>query len=152
MWEKGAGLRVISFRHINYRLCVTPNDKDGKWRDCTGCLRKTAVGRPGNCSNKSFATANSSRSTAATECFARTTKQPANALWNPTGMCPCPCPCQSTALLMKNVNTCELETRRDNFCLSQLTFWNRSSSKCYLRIQSVPQREHYTSPLQRSTG
>jgi len=25
-------------------------------------------------------------------------------------------------------------------------------SKYYLRIQSVPQREHYTSPLQRSTG
>jgi hypothetical protein len=33
-----------------------------------------------------------------------------------------------------------------------LTLWSRSSSKCYLRIQSVPQREHYTSPLQRSTG
>jgi hypothetical protein len=32
-----------------------------------------------------------------------------------------------------------------------LTFWSRSSSKCYLRIQSVPQREHNTSPLQRST-
>jgi hypothetical protein len=30
--------------------------------------------------------------------------------------------------------------------------WSRSSSKCYLRIQSVPQREHHTSPLQRSTG
>jgi hypothetical protein len=28
----------------------------------------------------------------------------------------------------------------------------QSSSKCYLRIQSVPQREHNTSPLQRSTG
>jgi hypothetical protein len=28
----------------------------------------------------------------------------------------------------------------------------RSSSKCYLRIQSVPQREHHTLPLQRSTG
>jgi hypothetical protein len=27
-----------------------------------------------------------------------------------------------------------------------------SLSKCYLRIQSVPQREHHTSPLQRSTG
>jgi hypothetical protein len=26
----------------------------------------------------------------------------------------------------------------------------RSKSKCYLRIQSVPQREHHTSPLQRS--
>jgi hypothetical protein len=33
-----------------------------------------------------------------------------------------------------------------------LTLWRRSSSKCYLRIQSVPQREHHTSPLQRSTG
>jgi hypothetical protein len=33
-----------------------------------------------------------------------------------------------------------------------LTLWSRSSSKCYLRIQSVPQREHNTSPLQRSTG
>jgi hypothetical protein len=33
-----------------------------------------------------------------------------------------------------------------------LTLWSRSSSKCYLRIQSVPQREHHTSPLQRSTG
>jgi hypothetical protein len=30
--------------------------------------------------------------------------------------------------------------------------WRRSLSKCYLRIQSVPQREHHTSPLQRSTG
>jgi hypothetical protein len=25
-------------------------------------------------------------------------------------------------------------------------------AKCYLRILSVPQREHHTSPLQRSTG
>jgi hypothetical protein len=33
-----------------------------------------------------------------------------------------------------------------------LTLWSRSLSKCYLRIQSVPQREHSTSPLQRSTG
>jgi hypothetical protein len=33
-----------------------------------------------------------------------------------------------------------------------LTLWRRSSSKCYLRIQSVPQREQHTSPLQRSTG
>jgi hypothetical protein len=32
-----------------------------------------------------------------------------------------------------------------------LTLSRRSLSKCYLRIQSVPQREHYTSPLQRST-
>jgi hypothetical protein len=32
-----------------------------------------------------------------------------------------------------------------------LTLWRRSSSKCYLRIQSVPQREHHTSPLQKST-
>jgi hypothetical protein len=30
------------------------------------------------------------------------------------------------------------------------TLWRRSSSKCYLRIQSVPQREHHTSPLQSS--
>jgi hypothetical protein len=34
---------------------------------------------------------------------------------------------------------------------SCLTLWSRSLSKCYLRIQSVPQREHHTSPLQRST-
>jgi hypothetical protein len=33
-----------------------------------------------------------------------------------------------------------------------LTIWSRSTSKCYLRIRSVPQREHQTSPLQRSTG
>jgi hypothetical protein len=33
-----------------------------------------------------------------------------------------------------------------------LTLWSRNSSKWYLRIQSVPQREHHTSPLQRSTG
>jgi hypothetical protein len=33
-----------------------------------------------------------------------------------------------------------------------LTLWRRTLSKCYLRIQSVPQREHNTSPLQRSTG
>jgi hypothetical protein len=35
-----------------------------------------------------------------------------------------------------------------------LTLWRRSlsNSKCYLRIQSVPQREHHTSSLQRSTG
>jgi hypothetical protein len=33
-----------------------------------------------------------------------------------------------------------------------LTLWRRGSSKCYLRIQSVPQREHQTSPLQRSSG
>jgi hypothetical protein len=36
--------------------------------------------------------------------------------------------------------------------MTHLTVWRRSSSKCYLRIQSVPQREHHTSPLQRSTG
>jgi len=36
--------------------------------------------------------------------------------------------------------------------IQDLTLWSRSSSKCYLRIQSVPQREHHTSPLQRSTG
>jgi hypothetical protein len=35
---------------------------------------------------------------------------------------------------------------------SALTLWRRSLSKCYLRIQSVPQREHHTSQLQRSTG
>jgi hypothetical protein len=35
---------------------------------------------------------------------------------------------------------------------SLLTLWSRSSSKCYLRIQSAPQRKHHTSPLQRSTG
>jgi hypothetical protein len=34
----------------------------------------------------------------------------------------------------------------------RLALWSRSLSKCYLRIQSVPQREHHTSPLQRSTG
>jgi hypothetical protein len=34
----------------------------------------------------------------------------------------------------------------------ELTLWRWSLSKCYLRIQSVPQREHQTSPLQRSTG
>jgi hypothetical protein len=33
-----------------------------------------------------------------------------------------------------------------------LTILSRSLSKCYLRIQSVPQRERHTSPLQRSTG
>jgi hypothetical protein len=41
------------------------------------------------------------------------------------------------------------------FVISQFvvsTSWGRSSSKCYLRIQSVPQTEHHTSPLQRSTG
>jgi hypothetical protein len=32
------------------------------------------------------------------------------------------------------------------------TLWSRSSCKCYLRIQSVPQREHHTSPLKISTG
>jgi hypothetical protein len=36
--------------------------------------------------------------------------------------------------------------------LVQVNSLKRSSSKCYLRIQSVPQREHHTSPLQRSTG
>jgi hypothetical protein len=30
-----------------------------------------------------------------------------------------------------------------------LTLWSWSSSKYYLSIQSVPQREHYTSPLLR---
>jgi hypothetical protein len=35
---------------------------------------------------------------------------------------------------------------------SRYTHWSVSPSKCYLRIQSVPQREHHTSPLQRSTG
>jgi len=37
-------------------------------------------------------------------------------------------------------------------CSATWNLWSRSSSKCYLRIQSVPQREHHTSPLQRSTG
>jgi hypothetical protein len=41
-----------------------------------------------------------------------------------------------------------LEFAKENL----LTLWSRSSSKCYLRIQSVYQREHHTSPLQRSTG
>jgi hypothetical protein len=47
-----------------------------------------------------------------------------------------------------------LPLRRKLCCgfLSPLTLWRRSLSKCYLRIQSVPQREHHTSPLQRSTG
>jgi hypothetical protein len=36
--------------------------------------------------------------------------------------------------------------------LFSLTLWSQSLSKCYLRIQSVPQREHHTSLLQRSTG
>jgi hypothetical protein len=36
--------------------------------------------------------------------------------------------------------------------ISALTLWRGSLSKCYLRIQSVPQREHHTSPLQRSTS
>jgi hypothetical protein len=30
--------------------------------------------------------------------------------------------------------------------------WSRSSSKWYIRTQSVPQRKHSTSPLRRSTG
>jgi hypothetical protein len=34
----------------------------------------------------------------------------------------------------------------------QLTLWRRSSSIFYLRIQSVPQTECHTSPLQTSTG
>jgi hypothetical protein len=34
----------------------------------------------------------------------------------------------------------------------RLTLCRRSESNCYLRIQSVPQREHHTSPLQRSAG
>jgi hypothetical protein len=33
-----------------------------------------------------------------------------------------------------------------------LTLWNRGSFEYYLRIQSIPQREHHISPLQRSTG
>jgi hypothetical protein len=36
--------------------------------------------------------------------------------------------------------------------VAALTLWSRSSSKWYLRIQPVPQREHHASPLQRSTG
>jgi hypothetical protein len=39
-----------------------------------------------------------------------------------------------------------------NVVVEWLTLLSLSSSKCYLRIQSVPQREHHTSPLQRSTG
>jgi hypothetical protein len=34
----------------------------------------------------------------------------------------------------------------------RLHIWSRRLSKWYLIIQSVPQREHHTSPLQRSTG
>jgi hypothetical protein len=39
-------------------------------------------------------------------------------------------------------------------CCAIQTGWirSRSLSNCYLRIQSVPQREHHTSPLQGSTG
>jgi hypothetical protein len=33
-----------------------------------------------------------------------------------------------------------------------LTLWSRSSSEWYLRIQSLPQRKHNSSPVQRSTG
>jgi hypothetical protein len=36
--------------------------------------------------------------------------------------------------------------------LIPLTLWRRSPSTFYLGVQSVPQREHHTSPLQRSTG
>jgi hypothetical protein len=43
-------------------------------------------------------------------------------------------------------------TQNETTFSSALTLWRRSSSKCYLRIQSVPQREHHASPLQRSTG
>jgi hypothetical protein len=41
---------------------------------------------------------------------------------------------------------------RPSYKLTSLSasLWSRSSSKCYLRIQSVPQRKHHTSPLQRS--
>jgi hypothetical protein len=47
---------------------------------------------------------------------------------------------------MESKNEWFFDRKKEQFFLS------RSSSKCYLRIQSVPQREHYTSPLQRSTG
>jgi hypothetical protein len=44
--------------------------------------------------------------------------------------------------------------KKSNFApldVCPLILWSRSSSK-YLRIRSVPRREHRTSPLQRSTG
>jgi membrane protein YdbS with pleckstrin-like domain len=53
------------------------------------------------------------------------------------------CPQSITWHVWRNTHSVKLTT---------LTPWRRSSSKCYLRIQSVPQREHHTSPLQRSTG
>jgi hypothetical protein len=58
--------------------------------------------------------------------------------------CQTPSPCQ----------TGRVQLAEKGFVLfyTHLTLWSRSSSKCYLRIQSVPQREHHTSPLQRSTG
>jgi hypothetical protein len=43
-------------------------------------------------------------------------------------------------------------TQYCSLCSAGRTLWRQSVSKCYLRIQSVPQREHQTSPLQRSTG
>jgi hypothetical protein len=45
----------------------------------------------------------------------------------------------------------ELEIRKKRYVpWHTLTFWSRISSKWYLRIQSIPQREHHTSPLQTS--
>jgi hypothetical protein len=41
---------------------------------------------------------------------------------------------------------------RTTLTLWKFTLCIRSSSKDYLRIQSVPEREHYTSPLRRSNG
>jgi hypothetical protein len=38
------------------------------------------------------------------------------------------------------------------FITRVLTLWRRSLSKCYLRIQPVPQREHHSAPLQRSSS
>jgi hypothetical protein len=45
-------------------------------------------------------------------------------------------------------NTSGLHTLQGKFSL-RLTLWSRSSSKYSLRIQSVPRREHHTSPLHR---
>jgi hypothetical protein len=55
---------------------------------------------------------------------------------------------------LTETNTSRLATDLHTFIFSIalcLTLWSRSSSK-YLRFQSVPQREHHTSPLQKLTS
>jgi hypothetical protein len=63
-----------------------------------------------------------------------------------------PLKCRSASTIRSNISEdihtiVFAATTSSSSCTEWLLLWRRSSSKCYSRNQSVPQREHHTSPL-----